>query len=191
MIQRKGLILMTAVLTMILLLLTLFSPSSEAQVEVDPDQQYLLLAARRTGTMQEELDQAATLGFRVVTSSPTSGDEVVILMKREQTDKYKYQLLATSRTSTMQEELDAGAEAGFRFLSQTPICKSRRFGTDEIVLVMEHSPNSDQRYEYKLLATSQTSTLQDEITEEVTNGFSLAGIVSCYEHIVILEREST
>ena len=44
-----------------------------AQVEVEPDQQYLLLATERTSTMQEELSEAAALGFRINTGSLTSG----------------------------------------------------------------------------------------------------------------------
>ena len=43
-----------------------------AQVEVEPDQRYLLLATERTSTMQEEIEEAAALGFRIVTGSPTS-----------------------------------------------------------------------------------------------------------------------
>ena len=84
------------------------SASARAQIDVEPGQRYLLLAAERTSTMQDELDEAAALGFRIVTGSPTSGDEIVIFLERVTTppDTYQYQLLATSRTGTMQRELE-------------------------------------------------------------------------------------
>ena len=83
------------------LLVGTLCPRAEAQIEVDPDQQYLLLATTRTGTMEEELDAAALLGFRVVSGAPTSGDEMVFFLERavEPPDTYRYMLLATSRTS--------------------------------------------------------------------------------------------
>ena len=123
------------------------SGDSEAQVEVTPDQQYLLLAMESTGTMEEELGEAAALGFRVVTAAPTSGTEMVLSLERaaEPPDTSGYRLLATTRTSTLQEELDAAAAEGFRFLSRTPICKSRRFGGDEIVSILERAPGGAQR----------------------------------------------
>ena len=172
------------------LLVGTLCPRAEAQIEVDPDQQYLLLATTRTGTMEEELDAAALLGFRVVSGAPTSGDEMVFFLERavEPPDTYRYMLLATSRTSTMQEELEAAAADGFRFLSRTPLCKSRAFGGDEIVAVLERPPGGEQLYEYKLLATSRTSTLQTEVSEAVAEGFAIVGLVSCGEHIVITER---
>ena len=188
----QNLTLMCGRLAVAIVLLGTLGSQAEAQLEVDPDQQYLLLATQRTGTMQDELDEAAALGFRVVRGAPTSGDQIVLFLQRaaEPPDTYDYRLLATSRTSTMQEELDAAAAEGFRFLARTPLCKSRRFGGDEIVVILERAPEGDQRYEYRLLATSRTSTLQDEVTQAVAEGFAISGLVSCNEHMVIMEREA-
>ena len=60
----------------------------------------------------------------------------------------------------------------------------------EIVMIMEKSPNSSRRYQYMLLATFQTSTLQDEIAQAVENGYEVVGMVSRDEHILILERSN-
>ena len=179
---------MTGQLVLVGLILGAFSATATAQLDLSEDQQHLLLAARRTGTMEEELQEAAAAGFRVLAGAPTSGDEVVLILERT-TDQFEYQLLATSRTSTMQEELDAAAAEGFRFLARTPLCKSRRLGGDEIVVVLERSPSVAQRYEYRLLATSRTSTLQAEISEAVDQGFALSALVSCSEHMAVMERE--
>ena len=164
-----------------------------AQVEVDPDQQYLLLATQRTSTMQEELDSAAALGFRVVTGSPTSGTEIALLLERVATppDTFQYLLLATSRTSTMETELTEASRRGFRLLPQTMISKSQRFGGDEVVVVLERSPGrTEQDFEYQLLATNRTSTLQTEVTQLLDAGYTVAGLVSRGEHMVIMEREA-
>ena len=106
-------------------------------------------------------------------------------------DTYQYQLLATSRTDTMQEELAEAAAQGFRLLPQTMISKNRRFGGAEVVVVVERSPGGDdQRYEYRLLATVRTSTLQTEVSEALDEGFTIAGMVSRDEHLVIMERDT-
>ena len=163
-----------------------------AQVDVAPEQRYLLLATTRTSTMQEELDEAAALGFRIVAASPTSGDEMAVFLERVATppETYEYLLLATSRTSTMQEEVTDAAARGFRLLPRTLISKRQIFGDDEIVVILERAPNvNGPRYEYRLLATTFTSTLQGEVTQLVSGGYTIAGLVSRDEHMVIMERE--
>lgn len=190
--NRKQNLRLTGRLALALLVFGTSSGDSEAQLEVTPDQTYLLLATESTGTMEEELGEAAALGFRVVTAAPTSRHEMVLFLERvaEPPDTYDYRLLATTRTSTFQEELDAAAAEGFRFLSRTPICKDRRFGVDEIVAILERAPGDARRYEYQLLATSRTSTLQNEVSDAVATGFAMSAIVSCSEHVALMERQA-
>lgn len=176
------------------LLLMLLAPGAATQVKVDPEQRYLLLATKRTGTMQKELDQVAAQGFRVVVGSPTSGTEMAIFLERvtEPPNTYQYKLLATTRTGTMQRELNEAAAAGFRLLPRTMIAKTEGFGGGvEIVVLLEKAPGSTKRYDYKLLATTRTGTLQREVSESIRDGYVIAGMVSRDEHMVIMEREST
>ncbi|UCF37768.1 MAG: hypothetical protein JSU96_02565, partial [Acidobacteriota bacterium] len=81
--------------------------SASADVKVDPETRYLLLATTKTSTMQKELDEASGMGFRVLMGSPTSGKEMVLLLERLEIPQEapQYYLLATSRTETMQKEL--------------------------------------------------------------------------------------
>ena len=162
------------------------------KLKIDPEQRYLLLATRSTATMQKELDEAAAQGFRVVVGSPTSGTEMVLLLERvaQPPDTYKYRLLATSTTGTMQKELNEAAREGFRLLARTMIAKQQVLIGPEIAVVLERPPKAENRYEYKLLATTLTSTLQKEIAEAMALGFVLTGMVSRGEHMVIMERES-
>jgi len=161
-------------------------------------ERFLLLATARTGTMQRELDEAAAAGYRILVGSPTSGFEMALVLEKVATPPhtYKYLLLATTLTGTMQRELDEAASEGFRLLPATMISKAGVFGTlmnsdaREIVMIMEKSPNSSRRYQYMLLATFQTSTLQDEIAQAVENGYEVVGMVSRDEHILILERSN-
>jgi hypothetical protein len=160
--------------------------------KIEASQRYLLLATTKTGTMQKELDEAAALGFRVIVGSPTAGAEMAIFLERvaQPPDTYQYRLLATTRTSTMEKELNEAAREGFRLLPRTMISKARLVGAVEIVTLLERTPNSEKRYEYKLLATNRTSTLQKEVAEAQAAGYVLAGMVSRDEHMVIMEREA-
>ncbi|MFY9574633.1 MAG: hypothetical protein WAV20_24800 [Blastocatellia bacterium] len=153
---------------------------------------YMLLATTKTSTMQKELDESSAKGYRVVMGSPTSGSEMAILMERaaQPPDTYKYRLLATTRTGTMQKELNEAAQEGYRLLVRTMIAKTQLVGGVEVVVLLERSPKQDKRYEYKLLATTKTSTLQKEVAEAQSEGYVLAGMVSRGEHMVIMEKES-
>jgi hypothetical protein len=174
-------------------------PANAQKLKIEPNQQYLLLATKQTSTMQEELSEAAKQGFRIVVGSPTSGTEMVLLLERvaQPPETYSYRLLATTRTGTMQKELNEAAREGFRLLPRTMIEKAGsgmfalgKDGPKEIVAVLERAPKPDRFYEYKLLATSLTSTLQQEIAQAVAAGFALAGLVSRGEHMVIMEKEA-
>ncbi len=187
----------TAAVCLGVLCLTLISTAQKKEddrVKIDPESRYLLLATKKTKTMQAELDEVAAKGFRVVVGSPTSGTEMAVLMERvaEPPNTYQYRLLATTRTGTMQKELNEAAAEGFRLLPRTMVAKvdiTPFKGGQEIVVLLEKEPNSTKRYDYKLLATTLTSTLQKEITEALRDGYMLAGLVSRGEHMVIMEKE--
>lgn len=162
------------------------------QAEKNDNLKYKLLATTRTGTMQKELDQTAAQGYRILVGSPTSNAEMALFLSREATVEapFKYKLLATTRTGTMQKELNKAAVGGFRLLSRTMIAKPQLLGGVEIVMIMERPPQVTKQYQYKLLATSLTSTLQKEVSEAESAGFVIVGMVSRGEHMVVMERES-
>ena len=145
--------------------------------------EYRLLATNRTSTMQKEMTEAAQSGFRFggVMGGETSfgGSEVVVVMWRDPTAdtkaRFEYKLLATSKTSTMQKELQQASDAGYEYKGQTVF--STTFGGKEVVVILER--DADTRvplWEYKLLATSKTSTMQKELNEAGAAGFSFVGI---------------
>jgi hypothetical protein len=143
--------------------------------------EYRLLATNKTSTMEKEMNQAAGEGFRfeAVMGGETAfgGSEAVVVMSRsaEAKARYEYKLLATNRTSTMEKEMRQAADAGFDYRGQT--IYSSTFGGKEVVVIMERDRELDAaRYEYKLLATSKTGTMQKELNEAGRQGFALLGL---------------
>src|SRR6185503_12447447 len=149
------------------ILLTAVSAVAQGKLKIDPESRYLLLSTVKTSTMQKELDEASAQGFRIISSaSSCNQSEMVLFLERvtESPNTYKYRLLATSRTSTMEKELNQAAQEGFRLLPRT-ITAKEGFLANEIVSVLELAPKSTKRYQYRLLATSRTSTLQREVSQ--------------------------
>jgi hypothetical protein len=108
--------------------------------------------------------------------------------------EFEYKLLATNRTTTMERELNLAANEGYRFVEV--ISGETFWGGNEALVVMARATNAKHtaRYEYKLLATSKTSTMQKELQEAGNMGFEHCG-QSVFrkglgtEVIVILERD--
>jgi hypothetical protein len=101
----------------------------------------------------------------------------------------EYRLLATSRTSTMQKELDEAAAVGFRFVG---VMKGNTaFGGEVVSVLAREAGATAGRYEYRLLATHKTSTMQRELQEAGEMGFEYRGQTIGSEVIVILERDRT
>jgi hypothetical protein len=158
---------------------------------IDPSHKYVLLATAKTSTMQKELDNAADKGFRLAMGSGLESTEVAMMMERipEGSEKYSYHLLATTRTGSMEKEINANAKEGYRVHPRTLGSKTGMLSR-EVVVIMEKDPNQKgHEYEYKLLATTLTSTLQKEMTEAAKEGYALVAFGTRGEHLVIMERE--
>ena len=84
-----------------------------------------------------------------------------------------YRVVATNKTSTMQKEMQEAGEAGFRFAAV--MGGETAFGGKEVVAVMQRTPSSTQKFEYRLLATNKTSTMQKELQEAGDQGFKFVG----------------
>lgn len=106
----------------------------------------------------------------------------------------EYKLLATNKTSTMEKELNQAAALGFRF--EGVMGGETSFGGHEVVCILSHQVERG-RYEYRLLATSKTSTMQKELTEAGARGFLYRGqtvydsTFGGREVLIILERDTT
>jgi len=143
---------------------------------------YKLLSTNKTSTMEKELNETSAMGFRFegVMGGETGigGTEIVVIMgrgKETPTDSYEYKLLATNKTSTMQKEMSEAAGAGYEYRGQT--LTETMFGGKEIVVIMERLKGSSApRFEYKLLATNKTSTMQKELSEVAEVGYAFRAV---------------
>ena len=97
-------------------------------------QEYRILATHRASTMEKELNEAGSQGFRYVPQTAfEKGDEGIIIMERAPNSDiaYEYRLLATHRTSTLAKELNEVARQKF-FLRGS-------FNREEKMAVVERS----------------------------------------------------
>ena len=156
-----------------------FLSQSAALAQVD----YRVLATSKTSTAQKEMNEAADAGYRFagVMGGDTAfgGSEVVTVMSHGSNDekgRFAYKLLATSKTSTMQKEMQEAGDAGYEYRGQT-VFKST-FGGKETVVILELDRDVKERplYEYRLLATNKTSTMQKELAEAAGAGFEFVGL---------------
>lgn len=138
---------------------------------------YKILATSKTSTMQKEMQEAGDAGYRFVAvmggETAVGGKEVVVLMEKTPGDKsiYSYRLLATTKTSTLQKELQEAGDAGFRMVGQT-VFESMFGGKETAAIVEKSSTANGERWEYKLVATSKTSTMEKELKEVADAGFA-------------------
>ena len=145
------------------------------------DHTYKVLATSKTSTMQKEMQEAGDAGYHFVAvmggETAVGGKEVVVLMEKAKDDAgtYSYRLLATNRTSTLQKELQEAADAGFAVVGQTVF--ESLFGGKETAAILEKGGSSGgARFEYKLLATSKTSTMEKELRELAEQGYQAIGL---------------
>ncbi len=164
--------------------------------------EYRILATSKTSTMEKELNEAAAAGFRFVSimggETAIGGKEAVTLMSRRGSDKglFEYKLLATSRTSTMQKEMQEAADAGFHYRDQTVF--ESLVGGKEVVCILERDTTNPMAgvYEYRLFATTKTSTMQKELQEAGDHAYEAFGMtvaktmVGGKELVVITRRKA-
>jgi len=145
--------------------------------------EYKVLATNKTSTSEKEMNQAADAGFRfggcMGGETAIGGSEVVTVMYRsasEEKGRYAYKLLATTKTSTMQKEMQEAGDAGYEYKGQTVF--KTAFGGKEVIVILELDRNIKNRvqFEYKLLATTKTSTMQKELLEAGAAGFEFVGV---------------
>lgn len=142
---------------------------------------YRVLSTAKTSTMQKEMQEAADAGYRFADvmggETAIGGSEVVVVMsRRADPSAWEYRLLATNKTSTMQKELQEAGEAGFDYRGQTQFKST--FGGKEVVVILERpkDPAARIRFQYQLLATTKTSTMQKELTDAAERGFEFVGL---------------
>lgn len=107
----------------------------------------------------------------------------------------EYKLLATNKTGTMKKEINQMAAEGFHFAGV--MGGETAFGGNETVVIMERCAGNDDRnrFQYELLATNKTGTMQKEIQASGNEGYEYKGQTvfqtsfGGQEVVIILERD--
>lgn len=171
------------------------------QISIAAQTQFKVLATKKTSTMQKEMQQASDDGFRFegVSGGGTAfgGSEVLVIMSKNAANasgRFQYKLLATSKTSTMQKELQEAANNGFEYKGQ--VVFETFIGGDEVVVILEKDTKAElKKFEYKLFATSKTSTMQKEMNQGGDAGYMYVGVtvgktlLGGSEVVVIMRRD--
>lgn len=160
-----------------------------------------VLATNKTSTMEKEMNEAADAGYRFAAvmggDTALGGSEVVVVMTRTPREaRMQYRLLATGKTSTMEKELQQAGDAGFEYRGQTVF--SSAFGGDEVAVILERDKSAEPvKYQYRVLATNKTSTMEKELREATAAGFEFVGmtvgktLIGGDELVSILRRKSS
>ena len=76
----------------------------------------------------------------------------------------------------MLKEMQDAGDAGYVYKGQTVF--DTTFGGDEAVVILERDDEQQTTasYEYRLLATKRTSTMQEELSEAGRAGFEFVGL---------------
>ena len=165
-----------------LVLMTVAGAAFSAASAADGPLEYRILATSKTSTMEKELNEAAADGFHFAKAmggkTANGGQEVVVAMVKEAgasgRSGFRYKLLATNKTSTMQKEMQSMADEGYEYVDQTVF--QTAFGGREVVVIMEADPAQKGRSNYRLLATTKTSTMQKELQAAGAQGYVLLGL---------------
>lgn len=162
--------------------LSVWVVAAGAAVTAQTKIEYRVLGTNRTSTMERELNEAADEGYRLqsVMGGETAfgGSQVVAIMARgpEPKAEFQYRLLATQRTSTMERELQRAASAGYDYHSQT-VFETVGGGREVVVILQRHRDREGpSEWEYSLLATSRTSTMERELRAAGNQGAEVAGM---------------
>lgn len=192
--MKRGL---TLVSCLALLTLAAAGRAQDAQIPgAEAGDQYRVLAAMRTATLQDELAQAATAGYRVV-QGWFSGAESVLFLEKSLQPPSEYLVVAAADTATFQKEVNEAAVKGFRMVASTvtihpsPLPVPRT----EILAVMEKAPGATYRYDYAVVAVAteyqyvpgssaalvggmEKTPLQDAIYRIADEGYSVIALVT-------------
>lgn len=121
----------------LVLVVVVFAPVAPAAAQ--DLSKFKLLATSRTGTMEDELNEAGAQGYRFAGTqggeTAFGGREAVVVMQLDpEGGRFRYILLATSRTGTMEEELNE-APREFNFVGMTVFQSA--FGGREAAVILE------------------------------------------------------
>jgi hypothetical protein len=160
----------------LLALLPAHASSQDKRAKTDAPR-YMILDTRRFQTMQKEIDEAASAGYRLI--SGNAGHMILALEKDP--DGKKRQYLVTGSIYQMAKE---GKLEGYRVL---PFAFSGG-RWNNLGAVLEKLSPGEKQSEYRVVWTAKTSTFMKEIAEWAGKGFSLVAMSGVGGNFALMER---
>ncbi len=152
---------------------------------------YALLKTNRTSTLESEMAEGVSKGFRVVWAG--LGMTYIVMMEKtftatrglmeEAATENGVKLLATEHFSTMRRELAETAAQGYRVTSG--------FLAGEILFVLEKNQEADQRFEYEIVVMDKPTKLEIELNNMALRGFRLVPLATMTDGAKVLIGEPT
>ncbi|HEV8524632.1 MAG TPA: hypothetical protein VGQ71_09045 [Terriglobales bacterium] len=152
---------------------------------------YQLLATKRISTIEKEIAEAASKGFKVIAATG-AGHEMLVLMEKqgEGQGNRDYRVISTTRTSTFEKEINQAAATGYRIVPRTGAALRKgglltggTYGYEQAI-VMEKPPNTPS-VRYLLVAAEREKTIQRELN--ATPGeCNIATMFLSYQEVLIL-----
>lgn len=128
-------------------------------------------------TIQDETNQAAARGYRVLLLWGDKDNPQVLTTRKQTADPPPQYLLLDSK----EEVLNRAGSQGYRFV--------RRGLTMDFLAVMEKPAGPVTPFEYRILKTRRTSTMENEIHQASVEGWNVAAfIVESFYRWALLER---
>jgi len=157
----------------------------EKVAEATPRPEYRVLSI-----LQNQLKKASEEGFRVVPATLGTKDfpAAVIVRDPASTVRYEYLVVDAGRTATFEREIVDGAAKGYRVVGMVS-------GPSEHAAVLERTAGDETTAaavspgdRFKLLATNQSSRLQEELSDHAALGYRVLFASAAKEMLVLLER---
>lgn len=153
-----------------------------------------LIAANRQDTLQKELSDRVSAGYRIVGSS--SWKETLIALERREEAAVDYRVLSTTKSATLEQEMNAAAAQGFHYTPSTLQVVQKgampllgRFGSEYVVVMEKHA--GERPHEYFIVAAKRTGTIIKEFDEAIARGLVPVASMIGYseqETLVVFDR---
>lgn len=144
--------------------------SKEKQVDLrapDYSRPSVLIATSKTTTLEKELAEAATHGYRLRLGA--AGDELVYLTERQDATPPRpdYVLLSTVKTATFEREMNQAAARGYRL---HPFSLALSSGGDTVAVMEKRETPA---VEYRVIDAGRVETFEKELNAASEQGWEL------------------
>jgi hypothetical protein len=144
-------------------------------------QEFLFIDTQEASTLEMELNSNSRLGWRLyrLPKSSLANSIGALLTRAEAGKRYQYKVLATRRVSTIEKELTQAAAEGWEFrglmsrfdFGDLMAMAFTHVGSETFMVLERESGETKPRFEYHLLSTQRTKTIQKELDQAVAEGY--------------------